>query len=398
MRIAYFAHDLSDAAVARRVLMLRTGGAELQILGFRRSQSPVLSLQGIPTLDLGRTSEGKFSSRVALIVFYSLFGTAVAKRVKGADVIIARNLEMFILALAARFWSGSRARLVYECLDIHAMLSGANLKSKVIRAVEKYALARASYLIVSSPAFIEHHFAKYYPLLPKTFVLENKRVLVASEAERYSNIDRKGKWRIGWFGLLRCPKSFEILYQAALVHPELIEVELKGLPTAAVQKLIDRLLPIPNMRFRGAYSQSDLKSMYGRIDFAWSIDYFDEGRNSSWLLPNRIYEGCYYGRPSIALKETQTASWLLAHGVGLILSNPAAELVTALKKLRPDHYSSLVEAAQSVPSSSLIWTLDDCRSLIAMLADQPPSKEARANSIAFRTSKPEVPDSPLSFW
>ena len=38
MRIAYFVHDLSDPAVGRRVRMLRTGGAEVTVLGFRRAE------------------------------------------------------------------------------------------------------------------------------------------------------------------------------------------------------------------------------------------------------------------------------------------------------------------------------------------------------------------------
>ena len=36
MKIAYFVHDLSDAAVAKRVGMLRDAGAEVALFGFRR--------------------------------------------------------------------------------------------------------------------------------------------------------------------------------------------------------------------------------------------------------------------------------------------------------------------------------------------------------------------------
>ena len=40
----------------------------------------------------------------------------------GADVVLARNLEMLIIASRARNLYAPRAALVYECLDIHRLL------------------------------------------------------------------------------------------------------------------------------------------------------------------------------------------------------------------------------------------------------------------------------------
>src|SRR5665213_2052203 len=57
LRIAYFVHDLNDAAVAKRISMLRSAGAEVRLAGFRRTAEPVRDVAGIEPLNLGRTHD-----------------------------------------------------------------------------------------------------------------------------------------------------------------------------------------------------------------------------------------------------------------------------------------------------------------------------------------------------
>ena len=52
MRITYFAQDLSDPAVTRRVRMLRAAGGQVKLLGFRRSRR---SLPHIDNVEIGRS-------------------------------------------------------------------------------------------------------------------------------------------------------------------------------------------------------------------------------------------------------------------------------------------------------------------------------------------------------
>ena len=46
----------------------------------------------------------------------------MAEHICHANVILARNLEMLVLAIRARKRYAPQARVVYECLDIHRML------------------------------------------------------------------------------------------------------------------------------------------------------------------------------------------------------------------------------------------------------------------------------------
>src|SRR6516162_10176255 len=120
--IAYFAHDLADVAVHRRVRMLVAGGAAVTPIGFRRSAEAPSEVEGLRPIDLGRTADGMLAKRMLSLVC-SLVGLAsIAHHVRGANVILARNLEMLVLAVRARRCYAREAAVVYECLDIHRML------------------------------------------------------------------------------------------------------------------------------------------------------------------------------------------------------------------------------------------------------------------------------------
>ena len=329
MLVTYFANDLSDPAVARRVRMLRIGGADVKLLGFRRSAAPVHEVDGIATVDLGQTVSGQLSARCFHVMRRSLEARNLRSMVSGADVLLARNLEMVTIANATRTLLGLRVRLAYECLDIHRVPLGSGLPSKLLRSWDRRALRGCATLIVSSHGFISNYFGRLGVVLPDVLLAENKLVLPELRNERrmecYTDRGRP-PWRIGWFGNLRCVDSFQMLMALAKRHPNLVNIELRGQPTQELQKLINQFLPIEGMRFGGPYAQTDLASVYGTCDFTWAIDYSQRGQNSDWLLPNRIYEGTYYNSPAIAVAGTETASWLKSRRAGILLGDPRAEL------------------------------------------------------------------------
>lgn len=364
--VVYFAQDLADAAVARRIRMLRAGGAEVRLFGFHRSEPPVREVEGVAAVDLGRTFDGRLANRIAVVARCSLSAQRMEADIRWADALLARNLDMATIADAARIWTFSRVRLVYECLDIHGAVSGRRVSSKLLRSWERHILRRSAALIVSSDAFIAHHFTTLGVELPSVIVAENKRVLLEERATRPKLKSLDGPpWKIGWFGNLRCARSFSILLALARRHPKLIEIELRGLPTYDVQGLIAQHLPQTNMRFSGPYVQSDLASMYQSCHLTWGIDYWQQGANSDWLLPNRLYEGGYYNCPVIALAQTETACWLEKRGAGLIVSDPDVELDALIANMASPRYLELQRSAAAIPTDDLVYTPEDCRRFAA---------------------------------
>jgi hypothetical protein len=349
--------------------MLQLGGADIKLLGFRRSETPIGSVEGVAAVDLGRTFQRRMWHRTVMVAMRSLGSMRWRQMIQDADVVVARNLEMLTIARAACAWAGSHVPIVYECLDIHRLLSQSGLPSKLLRGWERHVLRNSSALMVSSPGFIRNHFERLGVEVPPVILTENKRVLLGSDHGRsqYMRLDVGPPWRIGWFGFLRCAQSFHILLTVARRHPTLVDVELRGRPTDEIQTLIDRYLPLPNMRFGGPYQQKDLPAVYQACHLTWAIDYYEYGLNSGWLLPNRLYEGGYFNCPAIALIGTETANWLRARGAGVLLCD-GNDLDAFIVDLSATRYRELTQASSAIPTSDLVHSIEDCRRLVAQLA------------------------------
>jgi succinoglycan biosynthesis protein ExoL len=101
MKIVYFVHDLADDAVHRRVRMLQSF-ADVTLLGFRRSERPVTDIAGVTPVDLGRTRDARLAHR-ATAVLGAVGGIRRWEEcLRGATVLVARQLEMLALAALAR--------------------------------------------------------------------------------------------------------------------------------------------------------------------------------------------------------------------------------------------------------------------------------------------------------
>lgn len=369
MQVTYFANDLSDAAVQRRVRMLCMGGAQINLLGFHRGPKPIDQVEGVAATDLGQTFAGKLGDRCQQVLQNALASGRWKDIIATSDVVLARSLDMATIAYAALVRSRSDARLAYECLDIHGTQLGTGIGSKLIRSWERWILGRSASLIVSSPAYLTNHFNRLGVALPDVILAENKRVLSGNEyIERPCLGERRPPWRIGWFGRLRCVESFQMLLGLAHCYPRLVDVTLRGRPMEDIQRLIDQHLPLPNMRFGGEYTQGELGAIYSDCDFTWAIEYAGQNvMNAKWALGNRLYEGGFYNCPAIVLAGTEMAAWLEARGNGIALRD-GRELASFLTGLTPAHYRVLQRSSAAVPTADLVWSVEDCRQFTHRLA------------------------------
>ncbi|HUQ76731.1 MAG TPA: glycosyl transferase family 1 [Burkholderiales bacterium] len=371
MKIAYLVWDLSDAATVRRAEMLQAGGAHLVAAGFRRGETAPTRLAGAPALDLGRTFDGRLAHRAGLVALRCARLAALRDVVQGADVVLARNLETLAIAALARRAYAPRAKLVYECLDIHRLMCGAGPASIGLRALESALLRSCSAVIVSAPAFISEYFEKRHRHLPRMVLVENKVLRAAGPIDRRQAAPRPAgpPWRIGWFGNLRCRKSVDLLKDIVRRAGGAVEVVMRGRPSAHTLPDLETLIAdTPHIRFAGPYAQADLARIYGEVHFAWSLDYTDEGMNSDWLLPNRIYEGSFFNTPSIAERRTAIGGWLADKGAGLLVDDPVADTVRMLSALTPDAYRVLEQRTGNIDTRAIAFDREACVDLVASLA------------------------------
>ena len=371
LSVNYLVHDVWDAAVARRVSMLVDGGAKVTVAGFRRRDPATPEICGAQVLDLGRTADAALSKRAGLVVWRALTARFWSRRLPPGDVVIARSLELLTLAWAMGVLTGAKRPLVYECLDIHRLMLSDGLVGRVLRRWERFLLARCALVITSSPAFISAYFERMQASTTPFRLVENKPILACGELEAARRPSTSPPWRIGWFGMIRCAKSLDLLCALAAALPGRVEVVIAG--RVSENEFADfhgAVASCPAVQFLGPYAPDELAELYGRVHFTWAIDFFEEGLNSAWLLPNRLYEGGAFGAVPLALEGVETGRWLARQGAGVLLpADPSAALAAFFSSLTPDAYKALAATVALIPRKDFIANQSDCDALVDALCN-----------------------------
>ncbi|MGI6852235.1 glycosyl transferase family 1 [Mesorhizobium sp. 1B3] len=370
LRVLYLVHDVSDPAVGRRVRMLRAGGAEVILAGFRRGAEPVARVDGLAPIELGVTRDGKFAQRIAAVAQAALSASRLLKDIARPDVIVARNLEMLALARRVNAALGGDIPIVYECLDIHRLLLRSDPIGAAMRKAEQFFSRDIGLLVTSSPAFVKHHFRPVLGSALPIELVENKVLELADDTPAALQAPAGPPWRIGWFGALRCRRSLELLSAFSRAAGGKVKVVLRGRPARGELADFDNVVADePYVEFHGVYRNPDeLAAIYGDVHFSWAIDFFEEGQNSQWLLPNRIYEGCRYGVVPIAMRGTETGNFVERLGCGLLLPERSVAALSAMfSTLDPGRYGAEKQRVTSIDPTTWICGIDDCRALVGKL-------------------------------
>lgn len=372
LKILLLAHDLSDAAIERRVLMLREGGGDVAVAGFRRTPEPILQVGGAPTINFGRTYAAGFLHRVWSTLREILFLNQYRRIFTNADIIIARNLEMLAIAVRGQSLCCPAPVIVYECLDIHRLLLGSGLIGITLRTLEGWLARHASALFTSSPAFISNYFSSLSKVRLPIKLIENK--VLQTDQSLPSEIPPTREpgppWIIGWFGIIRCQKSLHILSELVRRSKGKVAVVIRG--RAAVHEFDDfykQIDAVPGIRFLGPYkSPDDLAAMYTQVHFTWAIDLFEEGLNSSWLLPNRLYEGGLYGSIPLALKGVETGRFIDNLGIGVSVPEPYIDyLCSFFNDLQKSDYTARKYSVEKLPKTAWVYDKEYCTALVQYL-------------------------------
>ena len=366
MKVAYFVHELSDAAVRRRIRMIEAGGGAVTLLGFHRQRGDASAPED--GIVLGHTQNQRLISRVFSILAALPRAWSAGVVWRDADVIMARNLEMLVLVLLLR--RQRRARIVYECLDIHRLMSGEGIASRALRAIERFCLKRVSLVVTSSPAFTERHFVGRQGFVGDVFLAENKVLNLNDAARRHAEPTEAPPWIIAWCGMLRCKRSLALLSTLAAESNGRIRVELWGAPAYDEIPGFDSIVArTEQMTFHGRYNAEDLPSIYGAAHFAWAVDFFEAGANSDWLLPNRLYESLAFGAVPIAVSDVETGGWLEARGLGVTLDQPLERTLPSLfERMTRERFETLRAAVRDLGPAQVQDTPETCAAFTARLA------------------------------
>lgn len=337
--IAFFAHERGDARVMKRIAALQDQGRKVIGFTFHRERDKADVPPTWENIHLGTTYNRRYFQRLWALAKSTGVLWANRDRIASCGVIYVVNTDNALLALLARFFSGRRVPLVLELADIQPVMTGQGTISKVLRAIERFVLARSALLVTTSPGFIREYFQPVQQYDGAVFLLENKVYPSRRLPESTYGIEpvNGGKpWVIGCFGALRCRRSMEIMHELASQLGDRVRIILRGYPAGTIADEFDALLgDLPNLEFGGSYFYPDeLAEMYAGIDFNWAFDMSDPNGNSAWLLPNRIYEGGCFGVPVLGATETETGRWIEERALGWTFAEPlAGNLAEFLMKL-----------------------------------------------------------------
>ncbi|MCA9217798.1 MAG: hypothetical protein KDB27_32235, partial [Planctomycetales bacterium] len=167
-------------------------------------------------------------------------------------------------------------------------------------------------------------------------------------------------------------KSLELLTELADQLPDQVTIYLRGCPSllgeSALQQVIEKRR---NMIFDGEYvAPDDFPEIYSRVHFNWCGD-FSDGDNSLWLLPNRIYEGGYFGIPAIAIEGYETGRVVKQRSLGATIDVPYVDsLKTFLLNLNPEQYRAMRKGIETQPRENFVG-IEDLDCLLTSLSNKP---------------------------
>ena len=370
--IAYFGPDLDDPVVRRRVAQWRYAGFRVLPFAFSRSRDSRLGLERGEFVDLGHVMPLSRVRRAIPLALAALRLVTVRRILSDIELFVARNLDIALLALFARWAVRSSAPVVYEVLDINSSCTELGWRGALLRRIEKWVLAHTNLLVLSSPYFGTDYYQKELEYSRPWFLLENKipkwvrlerleqPAAKKPMAPKAAGVGTKRPWRIGWFGYLDDQKSWDILRLLAQRLPEDVVVHVRGRPYTNfnMTRFLADVEELDNVTYGGPFrNPEDLAEVYDAVDIVWSIDCNFPTGNSKWLLTNGLYEAGYFAKPALGLGGTAVGEFLSTYGSGWCLSEPLAEhLLDFVAKLTREEYDAKRQAIAGLSPDIFVET------------------------------------------
>lgn len=340
---------------SKRIQMLNKVGFTTTIAYFDRDYHKGRIPDG-KIINLGKLSHGQYFQRV---LKYMMSLIKVRKLSKSSNIIYCSGPDMaYFAALASIFLT---TKVVMEVGDIRYVQVKKNWVGKFVRSIEKIFVGKCSLIVTTSEKFVTEYYHKMLGVKVPYIVLENKLDMTSvyiGPTLQTNNLPI----RIGYFGVLRCSWSWEILTNLVNMNPERFELLVAGF-NMGVSNFEENISKIDNINYLGEYkSPDDLEKLYSQVDIIWACyphpEHNDE-KNWEWARTNRFYEALYYNKPLIVLEKSGDSDIVKKHNLGLVISG--GDKYKALKELEKLDIQSLNQFADRVrnsPKNLFIYTYE----------------------------------------
>lgn len=338
MNILFVLPVLSDSYYRKRIEKLSEIDVHCTVLGFERDHYPGKTW-AIPTESLGKIQHGRYFRRIGILI-RSVF--KIRKAAKNQDAIYAYNLDILWISWLATLFQPGNIKIVYDVADIRAILVEKGFVSSVLRTFERFLLKRTSIVVVASPAYVDGYFKSIQQADNTYFVIENKvdKDHLPDQTEFLQPGSKKETITIGYFGMLRCERSLQVLKELIANNNGRIRLLLRGifLNTGNYEEEFKKL---EYTHYGGPFVYpDDLGEMFGATDLIWGA-HFQTKPNKKWAIVNRLYQACYFKRPLIVQAGSQNAKLVNRFNIGreIDLANPRQ----AIQDIQDISYTHIAE-------------------------------------------------------
>lgn len=363
--IVFLAPVATQPRYGKRILEFMRLGVSAQCLYFDRDYFSGRKLPCDATC-LGRIDHGRYFSRILTLVKAAFLAK---KRIGGADFLYAFGLDMLFLATIASI--GSRQKILYEVSDIREAMTRPGLYSWAMRSFERLMLRWTDVIVVTAPGYRDGYY-RGLNVAPgnRFFVMENKLDLDATARPAHSRTRRGVEpIRIGYFGLLRCPRSWEVLKELARRGRGRFLVEVRGRPIAP-ESIPAEAAALDGIAYGGEYVwPDDLAEMYDAVDMVWGCYPYSVRATGNWLWArtNRFYEACYFKRPLVTLKDSADAQIAGELGIGPVVDlSDIGSTVDRLLQLTSEQLHEWQTNVDRVDSDVCVYS-DDHQRLLQLI-------------------------------
>jgi succinoglycan biosynthesis protein ExoL len=367
VNILFILPVLSDSHYQKRIENFLREGIRCSVYGFER-----LHYAGKPwpveIRSIGFIEHGKYIRRI-----WTLISSAktIRKKIGKQDYIYTFNLDMLFLAWFSTLFLKDKPGFVYDLFDIHPMLYKKTMLSGILRAFERFLVRKTKVVVVASPYYIDGYFHELQNLSSVAYhVIENKlNAFDITHNEMNRNVLKKtadDPIVLGFFGIIRCPKSLEFLYHFLETGNGKFHLYIRGLFLVPehVKKMI---LKSAFIEFGGSYLYPDeLSEMYGKIDLLWAAQQLGEA-HTKLSRTNRFYQGCYFKKPMITQAGTKDDEIAGGNNLGISIDlNKPEQSMELLSRIDDTKLTDWQINLKKVPENVFLIT-DEYKQLIQKL-------------------------------
>lgn len=378
LRILSVLPVLGQPRHSKRIAMLKQADFVVEAVAFERDYHSG-RLPDCPVEHLSKIAHGRYLQRIFKIV--TAF-PVMRRAIRRNHIVYAFGPDMALAAIIANLGLGRP--VVLEVGDIQSWQVTSRMKGYLTRLLDRCVVNSSRLLVATAPGFVDGYYREWLHTKTPALVLENKLEGSMAEADRVKNaillkgipkVDRP--LRIGYFGLLRCDWSWQVLEALALSMPAELEIVVAGYPMKPVN-LSERAKKLSNVEFRGEFrSPQDLPALYGSVDLVWACYPSPETQDSNWrwaqmiCRSNRFYESCFFKKPIISVLGSGDANEVERYGIGIIISDQRIEaVVNKLSGITSDDISRCQENLTKLPRKIYMYTteIDELKSTLRGIA------------------------------